>query len=480
MSLMFENIKNTPALRYFEAISAIPRPSYHEKAVADYIVAFAAERGLDCYRDEAHNVLVKMPATKGREDEPTVLLQAHTDMVAEKHPHVEHDFLRDGIELCIEGNRLLANGTTLGADDGFGVAMMLAILDGGAASHPALECLFTAAEEVGLLGAERFDYSYITAKYMVNLDSAEEDTVIVGCCGGMRSKIILPITFGNIEGEGITLLLGGLSGGHSGEDIHRNRLNANILMGKLLAALREHTPYRLVEMTGGDKGNAIPRDCTATFLPDDGTAARAFLEGAASLARSFIVAKEDEGLFLKVEGTRVTHALSYPDTDRILRVLEIPNGVLQMRSEAPIMPEVSRNLASVRTHADRVVISLCSRSPRADRLDDICREEDALAKSVLAIREEVNRYPGWVGDMNAPLVQAWQHALLNVTGKSASPTFIHAGLETGIITNSIAGLEAIAVGPNLHDLHTPFEAMEIDSFLRVYDALVEFLRIVNR
>ena len=473
-------MEHSASLRFFEEISAIPRPSYHEREIADYIEKFAQERGLSCYRDKENNVLVKKPATLGRENEPAVLLQAHTDMVAEKHLHVVHDFLHDGIELIREGDRLFANGTTLGADDGFGVAIMLAVLDGEAASHPALECLFTAAEEVGLLGAERFDYSHITAKYMLNLDSAEEDTVIVGCCGGMRSKLTLPATFERVTGEGNTLSLGGLSGGHSGEDIHRNRLNANVLMGKLLAALREHTPFRLVEMTGGDKSNSIPRDCTATLLPDDSDAARAFLEGAGALARSFIIAKEDEGLTVKAEAAPVARALSYPDTDRVLRVLEIPNGVLRMRSETPIMPEVSRNLASVRTHEDCVVVNLCSRSPREDRLDEICRQEQALAKSVCGIRNEVSRYPGWVSDMNAPLVHAWQNALMSVTGKGAEPTLIHAGLETGIITNAVPGLEAISVGCDLHDLHTPFETMEISSFLRISKTVVEFLRIVNQ
>ncbi len=477
---MLETIANDAALRFFEEISAIPRASYHEKEIADYIEEFAANRGLFCYRDAAHNVFVKKRATQGREHEPSVLLQAHTDMVAEKHSHIEHDFLREGIKLQCEGDRLFANGTTLGADDGFGVAIMLAVLDDNELSAPALECLFTSAEEVGLVGAGKFDYSRISAKYMLNLDSAEEDTVIVGCCGGVRSTLTVPVTFEHVPGQGITLSVGGLCGGHSGEDIHRNRLNANVLIGKLLVALREHTPFRLVDIKGGDKSNAIPRECKVTLLPDDIDAAHAFLEGGEALARSFICAKEDKGLTLAANVSGVTRVMSYADTDKILQVLQLPNGVLQMRKEPPIMPETSRNLASLRTDTDRVIIKLCARSPKPRRLLEIRGEEEALAKSVSGAVEYDNAYPGWESDMNAPLVHTWKKALYTVTGNRAEATLIHAGLETGLITNAVKGLEAIAVGCNIHDLHTPFETMEISSFLRISHTVKEFLRIINQ
>lgn len=477
---MLETIANDAALRFFEEISAIPRASYHEKEIADYIEKFAATRGLFCYRDAAHNVLVKKCATQGREQEPAVLLQAHTDMVAEKHSHIEHDFLREGIKLQCEGDRLFANGTTLGADDGFGVAIMLAVLDDNELSAPALECLFTSAEEVGLVGAGKFDYSRISAKYMLNLDSAEEDTVIVGCCGGVRSTLTVPVTPERVQGQGITLSVGGLCGGHSGEDIHRNRLNANVLIGKLLLALREHTPFRLVDIAGGDKSNAIPRECKVTLLPDDIDAAHTFLKGAAALARSFICAKEDEGLTLAANVIDVTHAISYADTDKILQVLQLPNGVLHMRKEPPIMPETSRNLASLRTDTDRIIINLCARSPKPERFLELKDEEEALAKRISGRIEYDNAYPGWEGDMNAPLVHTWQKALYAVTGKCAEATLIHAGLETGLITNAVKGLEAIAVGCNIHDLHTPFETMEISSFLRISHTVKAFLRIINQ
>ena len=293
MAALFQRGVDAPPLCFFEQISAIPRPSRDEGAIADWLVDFATQRGLECTRDAAHNVLIKKSATKGREKSPVVLLQAHTDMVCEKHPHVAHDFKTEGLSLVREGNFLRADGTTLGADDGYGVATMLALLDDEGISHPALECLFTSAEEVGLVGASKFDYRSIRAKYMLNLDAAEEDVVIVGCCGGLRAKLSVPVAFSPVCGKGMSLSLGGLCGGHSGEDVNRGRLNAHVLMGKLLPALRAKTDFRIVAISGGEKDNAIPRECTVTLLPDDLLAARDFAVGVEALARTHLTAKED-------------------------------------------------------------------------------------------------------------------------------------------------------------------------------------------
>ena len=479
MKSVFEGMEYSSLFHFFEEISAIPRASLEEERIADYLEKFAADRALFCYRDAAHNVLIKKPASKGREHESAVLLQAHTDMVTEKHAHIAHDFSRDGIALVRDGDKLFANGTTLGADDGFGVAIMLALLDDRTISCPALECLFTSAEEIGLVGAGKFDYSLISAKHMLNLDSAEEDTVIVGCCGGLRSTLTVPVTFEEVSARGVVVSVGGLCGGHSGEDIHRNRLNANVLLGKILSALQKQTPFRLAGITGGDKSNAIPRECEALLLPDDKEAADAFLAEAQALARSFVVAKEDAGLILNTRSMPVSRALTYADTEKILQILRIPNGVLHMRSEAPMMPEASRNLANLRTHEKSITAELCSRSAKATRLQESRQEQDILAAKLAGSVDYYGEYPGWEGDMKSPLVRAWQTAFSTVTGKHAEPTLIHAGLETGLITNAVPGLEAIAVGCNIHDLHTPFETMELASFSRIYQTVVEFLRILN-
>lgn len=479
MKYLINGFEPQAPFAFFEEISAIPRPSLGEERIADYLVRFAADRGLWCYRDVAHNVLIKKPASKGREAEPTVLLQAHTDMVTEKHPHIKHDFHTEGITPQVSGNLLFANGTTLGGDDGFGVAVMLAVLDDKTLSHAPLECLFTSAEEIGLVGAGRFDYSHIGAKYMLNLDSSEEDTVIVGCCGGLRSKLTVPVTFTPLDAPGISIVIGGLCGGHSGEDIHRERLNANALMGKLLSALQKVTPFRLASITGGEKINAIPRDCEAVVIPQDMAAAQRVLADVQALAGSFVCAEEDRDLTVTVSAVQVTRALDYADTDKIMQVLAIPNGILHMRREPPIMPEASRNLANLRTHENTITSELFSRSAKEQRLLESQAEQDALAARIGGEMTYYGVYPGWESGTDAPLVRAWQTAFHTVTGKHTAPTLIHAGLETGLITNAVKGLEAIAVGCNIHNLHTPVETIELDSFARIYRTVLEFLRILK-
>ena len=479
MKYLINGFEPQAPFHFFEEISSIPRPSLGEEKIADYLVQFAADRGLWCYRDAAHNVLIRKPATAGRENEPTVLLQAHTDMVTEKHPHIKHDFKTEGLSLQVADNLLFADGTTLGGDDGFGVAVMLAVLDDATLSHAPLECLFTSAEEIGLVGAGKFDYSHICAKYMLNLDSSEEDTVIVGCCGGLRSKLTVPVTFSPLDTDGISIVIGGLCGGHSGEDIHRERLNANLVMGKLLSALKQVTPFRLASITGGEKTNAIPRDCEAVVVPDDMAAAQHVLAEAQALAQSFICAEEDKDLTVTVSAVHVTRALDYTDTDKIMQVLTIPNGILHMRRVPPIMPEASRNLANLRTHENSITSELFSRSAKEQRLLESQAEQDALAAEIGGEMTYYGIYPGWESSMDAPLVQAWQTAFHCVTGKHSSPALIHAGLETGLITNAVQGLEAIAVGCNIHNLHTPVETIELDSFARIYRTVLEFLRILK-
>lgn len=466
-------------LRFFEEISAIPRVSLHEEKIADYLVDFAKARGLWYYRDAAHNVLIKKPASKGREGVPVLLLQAHTDMVCEKRPDVVHDFYTEGLQLCRDGNLLSANGTTLGADDGFGVAVMLAVLDDDTLSHPSIECLFTSAEEIGLVGAGKFDYSLLSARYMLNLDSAEEDTVIVGCCGGLRGQIVLPVTFGAVGGTGLALTVGGLCGGHSGEDIHRGRLNANKVMHKLLTALSQKTNIRIASITGGDKTNAIPRDCTATVWVEDRDAVKDFAAEATALLREAVVAQEDGRAFVTVADATVDAALSPEDTARVLKVLLLPDGVLRWRSEPPVMPEASRNLASVRTDPERIVFALSIRSPHFAQIASSQQEIEDLAAQIGAMASFHNAYPGWESATDAPLVTQWQEAYHRTTGLVTMPTLIHAGLETGLITNAVKGLEAIAIGCHIHDLHTPVETMELDSFARIYQTVEEFLRIIR-
>lgn len=471
-----QNESGTP-LDFFREISAIPRASGNEAGIARYLTDFAAERGLFCLVDDQNTVLIRKDGSRGRENEPALLLEAHTDMVAEQNSGTNHDFEREGISLVFEGNILRADGTTLGADDGFGVAIMLSVLSDESLSHPPLECLFTVSEETGMIGALSFDYSNITARRMVNLDSAGEREVITGCCGGMRHDLTLPVSFETVEGDFYTLSLGGLFGGHSGEDIHKGRLNAHVVMGKLLAALRKTAELRLSFLCGGDKDNAIPRECEARFAVPRGEAVEARLPELLSLAKSLVCAPEDAGLTLTLSKSAPEPVMSLTDTERVLAVLALPNGVFEWNAAMPSLPEVSRNLARIRTEAGAVSVGFSSRSPSAEKIGALRAALDTFAGRAGGHVRHYAAYPGWENPENAPIVQRWQEAYRTVTGKECVPTVIHAGLECGVISAALPGLEAVSVGCNIYDLHTPRERMELDSFERIFRTLCELLRI---
>ncbi|MBQ1212587.1 MAG: M20/M25/M40 family metallo-hydrolase, partial [Clostridia bacterium] len=265
-------------LHYFEEITKIPRPSGHEEKIADYLEAFMNERGISYSRDAKHNVFAVLEATEGREDEPAVMFQGHTDMVCEADEGKNWDVLSEGVTLIREGDWLHADGTTLGGDDGFAVAVMLALLDGAAASHPKMEFLFTSDEEVGLGGATAFDFAPVTAKKLVNLDSEEEDTVLVSCAGGMRMDMMLRFDFMDCDGVALKLTIDGLAGGHSGADIHLGRANANRELAKALQTLCRQIRVNLCSFEGGSKDNAITRAATATFAVTDIKKATEILE----------------------------------------------------------------------------------------------------------------------------------------------------------------------------------------------------------
>lgn len=469
---MREFLSELPA-RYFEEISAIPRASGNEAAIADYLAAFAAARGLSCYRDAANNVLVKKAASQGREGEPALLLQAHTDMVAEKNANVSHDFEKEGIRLSKKGNILSANGTTLGADNGCGVAMMLAALDGGAASHPPLECLFTASEEIGLIGAKAFDYSKISAQRILNLDSTDEGEIIVGCCGGVRSEISLPVAVNDSAENAVRLFLSGLAGGHSGEDIDKGRANAHVTMGRVLQRLKEYSDFRLCSISGGDKDNAIPRECAAVLIADDSKGLAAFLKEAEAILAASLTSPDDKAASLAAEEVVAERVLTHESTASVLSVLGVENGVLEARGGKPY---TSRNLAKIETTHDTVIFGFSSRGANEQTLDKATAQLDELAATLGGSTRHFSRYPGWDGAEDSPLCRAWQSAYARVTGKNCRATTIHAGLECGIISAALGGAEAISVCCNIRHLHTPAEYVELDSFERVWQTLLDFLK----
>ncbi len=463
MEYIIKNRKPEAIFKAFEDIASIPHGSGNEKGIADYIEAFAKERGLDCYRDAIHNVFVKKSATVGREGDPAILLQAHTDMVCEQNNGTNHDFLKDPLNLYIDGKYLRARGTTLGADDGIGVAIMLAALDGAFASHPSLECLFTVSEETGMDGINGFDFSRVTAKQLINLDSAEISTVVAGCAGGVRCNLDFKGTTTISDKQAIKIVLGGLAGGHSGENINDGRANANKLMGRVLLALKKYG-YTLSSLNGGGKSNAIPRECQAIIVTDDAASIIACIN---ELYAEFKVelSPVDSEFFLRAKALdEKVNVFDQKTGDSAVALLAIaPNGVFEMSKYIKGFVEYSRNLGVVVTEGDKICFTFFARSAIAAQLEASNRELEALAALVGATVEYSEAYHGWNYEPVSPLRDKYLAACRELGYDEPTIQSLHAGLECGIIKAKIPDMDIISVGPNELDIHSPDEALDLDS-----------------
>ena len=480
MKYLIQNRKPASVFRFFEDICAIPHPSYHEEKVADYLCAFAADRGLEYYRDNLHNVLIKKPATPDRADAAPILFQGHTDMVCVKTADATIDFMKDGLTLYIDGDFLRAKNTTLGADDGIAVAVMLALLDGEISSHPALECLFTAAEEVGLDGAEGFDYSKISARKMINMDSEDLGIITAGCAGGLRSTLTKACKNIPFAGECLTVTVKGLFGGHSGVDIASGRANANKLLGRILAKWQKaEGEANLISLNGGSKDNAIPSISEAVIATSDAQKTTALIQQTASEIASEL-AKDDKGFFVTVTPVSApTTMFSATDTAQLIAILAtVDNGIKEMNYNIKGLPEWSRNLGVITTKGNEVEFVFSSRSAIESRLDASIDELDALALITGCTTKHYSRYPGWDYAPVSPLRDLYARAYREITGKDAVVDVIHAGLECGIIVSKLPDLDVISVGPDMRDVHSPDERLSLSSveiFWQTIEKLIELM-----
>ncbi|MBO5898574.1 MAG: beta-Ala-His dipeptidase [Clostridia bacterium] len=480
-TLPYSTFRYPKLLRFFEEISSIPRQTYHEEQIADYLCEFAHARGLSCYRDAHQNVLITKPGTQGLEATAPLLLQGHTDMVCEVRWGKEHNFLTDPLALYVEDGWLRAKDTTLGADDGVAVAVMLALLDDTQVAHPPLECLFTASEEVGLDGAKNFDYSLLSARQMINMDSPDEQLIIAGCAGGVRSRLSVSFVPVPAEGTLFRLRVEGLFGGHSGEDIHRGRQSAIAVLACMLSLLSEQTEMHVVSINGGQRENVISRTCEAVVSVKDADAIARLANPASALSLS--LREEDKNLSMAIEEVDVG---SYPtmmtseDTARILALLAaIPCGVLAKNETGFV--EYSRNLGVITTtdtedNARTLTLTLLSRSPRDDRLEESMHLLDEIVASFGGTATHADYYPGWNFAPISPLREAYIEAHKSVYGCAPEVTAIHAGLECGIIAKEVPDMDMISVGPRVLDLHSPSERMHLESFEKFYEILQNLLK----
>ena len=414
-----EKLEPKQVFRYFEDLCAIPHGSGNTKGVSDYCMKFAKEHGLTAWQDEAFNVVIVKEASEGYENAPTVILQGHLDMVCEKETGNPTDFLRDGLELLVEGDLLSANGTTLGGDDGIAVAMALAVLDDASLAHPRLECVFTTDEEIGLLGANAMDMSRLSGKRLINIDSEEEGILTVSCAGGMRSKCILPVEYEETEGICVRIAVEGLLGGHSGIEIHKEHGNANMLMGRLLCALFEDLDLRLGALEGGLMDNAIPRRTEAEIYvkeEEEGLLTELLAKWDAIYKAEY--ASSDPGVTVSWEkkGQRKGSVLKRGSASKLLYMLHmVPNGVQRYSTEIPGLVQTSLNLGTLKLMEEEAHVVFSVRSSveteKAALGNKLCHCVEAMRRRALIRDGNIRRIP--------PCGRPWWRYLSGFTRRSS-------------------------------------------------------------
>ena len=454
---------------YVEEIASIPHGSGNTEAISRYCAGVGASLGLDAVRDAIGNVIIKKAATAGYEDHPIVILQAHMDMVCEKAPDSDFDFEKDGLELIVEGDWIRANNTTLGGDDGIGVAMALAILEDTNLAHPALEVVLTVDEEIGLIGAAALDGSMLRGRRLLNLDGGSDGVLNVGCAGGVRADVTLPITFETNALNTYRVTVDGLRGGHSGTKIGENRLNSNIVMGEFLADLDD---ARLVRIDGGLKDNAIASYTTAEV---------ACAEDITALVNDFVAktrVESDPDLIVRVERAQTANtAMDEASTHRVLGFLtSTPNGVVSMSKDIEGLVQTSLNLGILETDADAVKMAFGMRS-------SVGAEKKALYERVKGLAElfggsctSHGDYPEWEYRRVSPLRDVMRDVWKEMFDKEIDIKAVHAGLECGYFCDKLEGLDAVCTTPLQVDIHTSREKLSISSVERVYRYVCEVLK----
>lgn len=465
---------------YFERLCAVPHGSGNTKEISDLCVGFAKELGLRWRQDEVNNVVIWKDASPGREAEAPVILQGHIDMVCVKTEDCAKDMAREGLDLRTDGEWVWADKTSLGGDNGIAVAMILAILADGSLSHPPLEAVFTVDEEVGLEGAFALDCSDLKGRKLVNLDSEEEGVFTVSCAGGVRVDCFLPGVKAPLSGEtGYEIALEGLLGGHSGAEIHKGRASANQVMGRVLYSAMERCPgLRLADIRGGKFDNVIcSRNHAKAAVPADRAGEfEAFIrEFDGALKNEY--AGCDDSITLTCEKTALDGALTPEATANILRtLLAVPQGVQAMNVDFPGLVQTSLNMGVMEMREDGLYFGISVRSCIASQKAMMVQRLKAILELGGGSFSRRGDYPGWQYDRNSALREEILAAYKAVCGKEGTIEATHGGLECGLFVEKLPGLDAVSLGPELHDVHSVKERLSVASTGRVYEVVREFLR----
>ncbi|MBN2189019.1 MAG: aminoacyl-histidine dipeptidase [Chitinispirillaceae bacterium] len=485
MSSAIQGLEPERLWEYFEELSAVPRCSKHEAAAGRYVLGVAKRLGLEALRDPKGNVIARKKCAPGRENAPMVALQSHLDMVCEKNKGTAHDFGRDPILLKRTGEYVSAEGTTLGADNGLGVATALALMENAAVRHGPLEFVFTVDEETGLTGAAALRSNDLKSRILINLDTEDEGVLYVGCAGGCDSIGTLAAAVEPLQAKHAlySLRVCGLRGGHSGIDIHLGRANAIKLLSRALSALAKSGAHgvRLCRLSGGNKRNAIPREAEALVAL---TAAQAVasVKAVAELERTFRdeYASADGGIAVSLtpyEGKRAgMKVFNKKAQERLLGLLHaLPHGVIAMSFDIPELVETSTNLARVTMEKNRVVIETSQRSSVESRKREIVQAVSAVFALAGAKVAHTDGYPGWKPDLQSPILKIAKETYRRLFGKEAGVKAVHAGLECGIIGERFPGMDMVSLGPTLEMVHSPDERVHIGSVKKYWEFLLAIL-----
>ena len=480
MKDVLKGLEPESVFRNFEALTQIPRESGNEAEVAAFLEQFAQNLGLEVIREPLNNIIIKKPATPGHEKSPTVILQGHTDMVCVKLDTLDFDFNTESIPLVVDGDWIKTEGTTLGADNGIAVAMAMSILESKTVEHPNLVALFTTSEETGMDGVMSLNPENVSGEILINLDSEEEGTLLASCAGGVNNLTELEMKLvDNAYSEAYQLTISGLAGGHSGIEIGKNRANAIKLMGRTLSIFKAHFPFALFEISGGEKMNAIAKKCTMKFAvhAED----RYMMEDlVASIESTFKREYEvaDAGIQLQVaaiESPKMVFAVESTDTlEKLLRLT--PFGVYTMSAGMPGLVESSNNLGVLEQNGHTIKLTNAIRSSVQSKKQELNEAMALISDAVGGANSLVADYPEWPFKVASPIRELMKTTFNDLYGKELKVDAIHAGLECGFLKEKVGDIDMVSLGPNMHDVHTPFERLSISSTARTYQFLCEVLR----
>lgn len=479
---MLETLKPQNVFVIFEQICSIPHGSGNTKEISDFICNFAKENNLKYVQDATNNVIVCKPGSKGYENAEPVMMQAHIDMVCEKNFETDarFDFENDPLKLAVMDDYVFARGTTLGGDDGIGVAMMMAILSDDTLVHPPLECVFTVDEEIGMIGAKALDVSLLKSKKLINLDHEDEGVILTSCAGGKKAIVSVPVR--RIEKSGVkyNIVICGLLGGHSGTEISKYRGNANLFMGRLLHFLESRIEFDLINISGGLQDNAISRECNAEILVKEEDVDKLediFAAFEKILKNEYRTVEKNMMIYCENCDVSKEKVLTYKTMQRVIFLLmTLPDGVQRMSPDTDDLVQTSSNVGIIKLSKESFSVIISIRSSVTSEKEFLSSKIKYLVETIGGTYEEEGDYPAWEYIEESELRDLAIKCFADVYGEEPKVEGIHAGLETGVFYNKIEGLDIISIGAEVLDIHTPKERLNVLSTERVYKVILELLK----